>query len=118
MARQGSLIAVGVSSEVPDYDFAEHVTLHLFELDDGATAYCEVPNLRGRIDLSVSVIRLGDTLRVDVNGAGKPWHLLLRGIFEADCENGALLTSVNHGTLVTPEAGICALTILTRTEVQ
>ena len=37
LVRPNSIIPVGANDERPDYDFADGVTFHVFELQDGAT---------------------------------------------------------------------------------
>lgn len=44
MVKPNSLIAVGAVDSKPDYDFANDVSLHLFELADGQTAQAVVVN--------------------------------------------------------------------------
>ncbi|WP_248924505.1 alpha-xylosidase [Paenibacillus hamazuiensis] len=82
LVRPGSLIAVGQEDSRPDYDFADRVTLHAFELQDGRDASASVYRTSGEPDLAVRIQRGGQNIRVQVEQASKAWSLLLRGIFE------------------------------------
>ena len=47
-ARPNSVIAVGANDQQPDYDFADGVTLHVFELQEGAPARRDRANPQGQ----------------------------------------------------------------------
>lgn len=49
MARPGSVIPVGACSQKPDYDYADGVTLHAYEMANGMERTVKIPNLDGRI---------------------------------------------------------------------
>ena len=49
MARPGSVIPVGACSQKPDYDYADGVTLHAYEMAEGMERTVKIPNLDGRI---------------------------------------------------------------------
>ncbi len=106
MARPNSLVAVGAEDARPDYDLAKDVTLHLFELSDGATAETRVPGMSGSTELSVAVTRNGNTLRVQATGAGKPWHLLLRNLRGIQGATGCVVTDTPEGVRVSPDAAL------------
>jgi len=112
MARPNSLIPVGSNNSVPDYDLANDVTIHLFELSDGANATVNIPGLDGRTELSVSVTRSGSTLAVESNGVGKPWKLMLRGIADIHGATGSVTEATEQGTLVVPAPGTGSFSIL------
>jgi alpha-D-xyloside xylohydrolase len=82
LVRANQIIAVGDNSLRPDYDFAANVTLHLFNLEEGATAIAKVCNTEGRPELTVRAERRGQKifLRTEAAGENKPWSLLLRGV--------------------------------------
>ena len=48
LARPNSIIAVGATDDRPDYDFADGVTFHVFEIQDGATLTCQRADAQGR----------------------------------------------------------------------
>ncbi|WP_217592666.1 alpha-xylosidase [Cohnella sp. GbtcB17] len=82
-AREGSLIAVGATDDRPDYDYTDGVTLHLFQLGDGANASADIVGEDGVVRLSVTAERSGGTISVTATGEAADtadWSVLLRGI--------------------------------------
>ncbi|KGP82265.1 MULTISPECIES: alpha-xylosidase [unclassified Paenibacillus] len=111
MIKPNSLIAVGAVDNKPDYDFANDVSLHLFELADGNSAQAVVVNQNAEQELVVNVSRNGSVLEVRAEGAGKPWNIVLRGIDRASGVEGGSQASGANGVVVTAAAGASSLTI-------
>ncbi|MBD8838130.1 alpha-xylosidase [Paenibacillus sp. CFBP 13594] len=111
MVKPNSLIAVGAVDHKPDYDFANDVSLHLFELADGQTAQAVVVNQAAEQELTVNVTRNGSVLDVRAEGAGKPWNIVLRGIESVSSVEGGSQMSGATGVVVTAATGASALTI-------
>lgn len=111
MIKPNSLIAVGATNSKPDYDFANEVSLHLFELADGNTAQAVVVNQQAEQELVVNVTRNGSVLEVRAEGAGKPWNVVLRGIESVSSVEGGSQTAGEQGIVVTAAAGVSSLTI-------
>ncbi|WP_340401444.1 alpha-xylosidase [Paenibacillus sp. FSL H8-0079] len=111
MVKPNSLIAVGAVDSKPDYDFADDVSLHLFELADGQTAQAVVVNQAAEQELTVNVTRNGSVLEVRAEGAGKPWNLVLRGIESVSSVEGGSQVSGANGVVVTAATGATSLTI-------
>lgn len=103
LVKPGSLIAVGNNDQRPDYDYADGVTLHLFELADGQTAVSRVHNVQGELELQVTAVRNSNRIELSAEGIDKPWQLVLRGIEQVAAVEGAqAAASDNGGVLVTP----------------
>lgn len=103
MVRPNSLLAIGSVNDQPEYDFANQVTLHLFQLAENQTATCQVYDPQGQLDLVVTVTDQRGQLLVQVNGSGKPWQLCLRGINQvAKVSIGEILSS-ELGVIIKPE---------------
>ncbi|HBU81275.1 MAG TPA: alpha-xylosidase [Paenibacillus sp.] len=111
MIKPNSLIAVGAVDNKPDYDFANDVSLHLFELADGNSAQAVVVNQSAEQELVVNVSRNGSVLEVRAEGAGKPWNIVLRGIDRVSGVEGGSQASGANGVVVTAAAGTSSLTI-------
>lgn len=111
MIKPNSLIAVGAVDNKPDYDFANDVSLHLFELADGNSAQAVVVNQNAEQELVVNVSRNGSVLEVRAEGAGKPWNIVLRGIERVSGVEGGSQASSANGVVVTAAAGASSLTI-------
>lgn len=111
MVKPNSLIAVGAVDSRPDYDFADNVSLHLFELAEGQTAQAVVVNQGAERELQVTVTHDGSKLEVRAEGAGKPWNLVLRGVDSVSRVEGGLQAAGAQGVVVTADAGASTLTI-------
>lgn len=111
MIKPNSLIAVGAVNDVIEYDYADGVTLHLFELEDQTSAIAKVFSTKAEEELKVTVSRAGSQLEVSAQGAGKAWSLVLRGIHEVSGVKGASVSKGDHGLIITPEENNGTLTI-------
>ncbi|WP_454190498.1 alpha-xylosidase [Paenibacillus sp. Marseille-Q7038] len=103
MVKPNSLIAVGAVNNVIEYDYADGVTLHLFELADQATAEAKVLSTKAQEELAVMVNRTGSELRVSAAGEGKAWSLVLRDIHDVSEVNGGTVSKGDQGLVFTPE---------------
>ena len=110
LARPNSIIAVGAIDDRPDYDFADGVTFHVFELQDGATLVARVPTLKGETAMTVEVSRWGKAIRIEARGATQPWRVLLRGVPAVRTVEGGTAQEDALGTLLIPVAGAIPLT--------
>ncbi len=102
MVRPNTLLAVGANDQRPDYDYADGVALHLFELADGASASARVVNPQGSTELAVTANRTGNRIRIAADGAGKPWTIVLRGIPAAAAVDGGTSAAGEQGVVLTP----------------
>lgn len=112
LARPNSMIAVGNNDTRPDYDFADGVELHVFELAPGGTASTVVYNKEGKPELEACAKRKGDAIEFSV-AAGKECKLVLRGINEIRKADGAKWELTDSGAVITPGPGVKRLDILT-----
>lgn len=103
MVRPSSIIAVGSNDSKPDYDYADGVTLHLFELGDGETASTTVYGIDVKVKLEVSATRYGSELVIEAQGVGKPWNMVLRGVEKVSSVSGASYAFSEDGIVLTPE---------------
>ncbi|QJD82317.1 alpha-xylosidase [Cohnella herbarum] len=110
-ARENSLIPVGQEENKPDYDYAEGVTLHLFALQDGATATSVVPTIKGEARLTVTAKRQGNTITVSSEGKATNWSVLLRGIDAVSGANNGQISNHDQGTIVVPDSGATTIVI-------
>jgi alpha-D-xyloside xylohydrolase len=105
------LIAIGANRQRPDFDYADNVTFHLFELEDGGTARAVVHDLQGNPTLAVTASRSGSVIEIAAEGAVKPWHVVLRGIGSAQSIDGASAENTPQGLRLSPSAGASRLTV-------
>ena len=76
--RPNTSLALGTENQRPDYDYARHSELHLFELGDGETVRVTLRDLGGAAVTHVSVARHGDRLRIRHDGVQAPLPSVLR----------------------------------------
>jgi alpha-D-xyloside xylohydrolase len=102
MARPNSVIPVGANAERPDYDYADGVTLHVFEPEDGAPVTVRVPTLQGGVAMAAEVSRVGRQVRIRTEGAARPWQALLRNVASVRSVTGGSAEPDPLGTRLTP----------------
>jgi alpha-D-xyloside xylohydrolase len=87
------------------------VTLHVFELDDGAAALAHVPTQSSAAGATFEVRREGPLVHVQARNTAKPWRVLLRGINTIQSATGAVAANDTLGALLTPEPGANSLSV-------
>jgi len=105
MARPNCIIAVGKIDNKPDYDFADGVTFHIFELTDGGQTGTGVFGMDGKFVMDVSAKLAGKEITIAVTASNKPWHALLRGITGFKSVKGAAAEICAEGLKLTPDKG-------------
>jgi len=111
LVRPNSVIPTGANEQQPDYDYADGVTLQIFELQDGATVTGSVPALAGDAAMSVEVKREGQRIDVRAEGTIAQWRVLLRGIGAIQSIDGGIAQADDLGTLLVAAPGASELTI-------
>lgn len=81
LVRENSLIAVGANDQRPDYDYADGVAFHAFELTDGGEATTTVYGLAGKLSVTARATRRGNGVRIETDGldAGRRWSVVIGG---------------------------------------
>ncbi len=98
LVRPNSIIAVGNDDTKPDYDYADGVVFHVFEIEDKAFADARVYDTSGNTALHVYVKREGRKIVINVTGKCGESSVYLRGIMD--------VKSVSGGDFVTDEMGV------------
>lgn len=112
-AKPNSIIAIGTEKKTPDYDFADHVELHVFALGEGKQARTTVYNTQAQVELIAIVEKNGKEITIEVeNYASKKWTLILRNLFTANEATGARLFNREEGLSIQPEGKSSKITIL------
>ncbi|MBR4080604.1 MAG: alpha-xylosidase [Clostridia bacterium] len=75
MAAPGSVIPMGVRDDRPDYDYADGVTLHVYQPADGEVTVT-VPDLTGAPAAAFRVIMKGGQVTVETD-SGKPYTVVV-----------------------------------------
>lgn len=80
MVCQNSIIPVGSNDQVPDYNFLNGVTYHVFGLEDGGDIPVTIPDLTGKKACTAQFRRVGSQVEIVVDDNSLPWSVLLRGV--------------------------------------
>jgi alpha-D-xyloside xylohydrolase len=109
MVRPNSVIAVGANDRRPDYNYADDVTLHLFEIEDGANIRVTIPDLSGA-ELAYAVVnRQAQSVTVELHHtqpSGGRWQVLVRGYKAVTCSPELLKSDDPLGVLISLPAGM------------
>lgn len=111
MARPNSVIPVGLNDRRPDYDYAEDVTFHLFELQDDVEVSKAVPKADGETALIFRAKREGRSIEIDLEGCSRSWSVLLRGIKYVQSVEGGSAEKNNLGVFLKPHEDVKRLKI-------
>ena len=98
-ARENSIIPFGAVNTKPDYDYAENVTLHIFELKDKASV--RICDTHGKEVLKAEAKRKDNTITVSLSTLPVGAKVLLRNIGSIKSVRGADASSDRLGTLLT-----------------
>lgn len=103
-ARENSLIPVGADDSRPDYEYADGVTFHLFELQDGAFADAIVTDQKGAEKLKATASRNASEIAFRTEGSSTGWRLLLRGIPAVASVEGGSAEATKDGVVIVPSS--------------
>jgi alpha-D-xyloside xylohydrolase len=80
LVRPGTVLPLGARTDRPDYDYADGVTLELFELAVGARVRTVVPALGGDPARAATfdVVRDDAGIAVTAHGTAAPWRVVVR----------------------------------------
>jgi alpha-D-xyloside xylohydrolase len=100
LARPGAVIPVGAVEDRPDYDYADGVTLRVYELPDGARVTTTIPAATGPDPARFVTSRAADVIRAEAVGTGRPWGVLLVGVPSVASVTGGTAAAADQGTLI------------------
>jgi alpha-D-xyloside xylohydrolase len=101
LVRPNSVIALGSRDDVPDYAFAEDVTLLVSQLADGADIRTTVPTPTGEQAATFRSLRAGDVVEVQRSGSvAAAWNVLLVGVGDVEVLTGQTVEPDALGTRV------------------
>jgi alpha-D-xyloside xylohydrolase len=110
-ARSHSVIATGANDQRPDYDFADGVTLQVFDLQAELPLAVTIPTLAGQPGSRFELVRQGRQITVRASNPHKPWQVLLRGIPSAASVANGTAQAAELGTLIIPQGMAQEMTI-------
>ncbi len=104
LVRPGAVIPVGAVDDDPAYDYAHGVTLHAYQLVDGASVTTTIPTPTGDVACTFVTLRSGDTVRVEVDRPPVSWRVLLVGPGSVGTVEGGTAAPHEQGVLVTAQS--------------
>jgi alpha-D-xyloside xylohydrolase len=94
----------------PDYDYADGVTLRVYDLADGARVTTVVPTTTGEVAATFTSVRRGNTVEVTAEGAAN-WRVLLVGVRSVNAVKGGSVAAHDHGTIFTAGGNALVITL-------
>jgi len=105
LARPNSIIPIGSCDTRPDYDYANNVTLNVYELENGKVASVAVNDTSGETELELEIKRNKDKILINIlKTTQKPWRLLFHGL-KLKSQFNAIVNQKDNGSEVILEAG-------------
>lgn len=86
LVRPNTLLAMGNNDQLPDYDYWQSTTLHLYELD--GFVQTEVPDPTGKTHFTATARQENHQVIVEVHGEAPGWRLCLHNWNGSDHVNG------------------------------
>jgi len=111
LVMSNTVLPISAQSDRPDYDFADNVTLHIFELDDGRTVTTHIPNLIGDTESTFTISRNGSTYKIQRDGSAKKWQVLIHGVEHIAELKNRTVVNLLEGVLVKLDGDTQALEI-------
>ncbi len=100
MVRPNSIIPVGNRDDRPDYDYADHVTLQVYELAEGKHTPVKIYSTAGKVILTFDVMCSNNVIHIDRQGCVKDWQVLLIGISSIKEVHGGTAEITSQGVLI------------------
>ena len=102
--RPNTLLPVGANDQRPDYDYAEGLTVEVFELVDGKPVSQTIFSTEGVPVVSLNAHRDGETIAINISGQPKTWSVLMRNMPDLKSVSGGIQQEP-LGTRILPESG-------------
>ncbi|TDQ36442.1 alpha-xylosidase [Aureibacillus halotolerans] len=111
--RPNAVLAIGENTEKPDYDYAQNVTYHIFEVEDGAVTEAKVYAPENTLEGTFHLTKNDGVLTLRMDGATKPWTALLRTVNETTSIEGGRVENTENGVRILPNeaTGIIRITL-------
>jgi alpha-D-xyloside xylohydrolase len=100
LARPGAVIPVGAVEDRPGYDYADGVTLRVYQLPDGARVTTTIPVSNGAATAQFVIARSAGVIRAEAVGARPSWRVLLAGVPSVAAVSGGTAAAAEGGTEV------------------
>lgn len=111
MVRPNSIIPVGAVDSLPEYDYADGVVFHLFELGDACSASSTIFDTEGKEARTIRIHRGEGVLTIESHGSRKPWSVILRNVANVREVRGGSARQEGTGVLLAPEEAVEKMTV-------
>lgn len=109
LAKPNSLIIEGATNAQAEYDYAEKVMIHVFELEEGRTITEKIYDKLGQETATVTVKRTADAVEVDTNGL-QDYRILVHNVSNFTEIEGGQAEESSLGVLATLTAATARIT--------
>ncbi|MCL6627867.1 MAG: alpha-xylosidase, partial [Alicyclobacillus shizuokensis] len=109
--RGNSIVAAGARTDTAEYDYTDGVCYEVFALEDGRRAEATVYAPDTLQAVQAVAERRADRIDFRVDGASKPWIVLLNGVQSVDEVQGGRVERTERGVRIVPEDGASYLAI-------
>lgn len=109
--KPNTLLAMGADMTRPDYDYSDQVTLHLYQLEVGNKAICEIPTLDGEIELRVEASYNDGVIEINFSKLSSGISVVLHGITSIGDVNGGRYEKHEKGICITPTTNKVKITL-------
>lgn len=106
MVRPNTVLPFGAVDARPDYNYADGVAFHVFELADGASVRTVVPDTRGQPAVALHTQREGAHLTFRVEGDARRWQVVLRNVQQVSALTGATAEPLGNDVCLVPSDGV------------
>lgn len=106
LVKENSIIPVGAVDKTPKYDYAQDVTLKVYELTEKVAAKADIYNTKAELELSVSALKDGNTITIQVKHfkEGKPYKVYLHNVKNIASVTGGIKKEEEQGTVIIPSS--------------
>lgn len=99
LVRPNSILIEGSTDDKAEYDYAEKVAIHVFEIEDGKSVFENICDTQGQEVATITVTRNQDTLEVQTNGLNE-YRIVLHNVANISEAAGGEIEETTQGTVV------------------
>ena len=104
--KPNTVLPIGSNEVSPEYDYAEDITFHLYELDEGKQVEATVNNIAGQAVGSITVSRSGQTIHIETDMGNKPYCINLIGYKSIQSTTSGEWSKDFSGVKVVPDKSV------------
>src|SRR5690606_12089873 len=99
LVRPNSILIEGYTDDKAEYDYAENVAIHVFEIEDGKSIFENICDTQGQEVATITVTRDQDTLEVQTSGLNE-YRIVLHNVASVSEAAGGEIEETAQGTVV------------------